>query len=69
MAAFLLWYSFHSLLAGGAASAGSLSFCLANYAATSNSRNRPAWSVWAAVRDAFASGKVIARASTDLKWY
>ena len=60
-------YPFHSLLAGGAVGAGSLSHCLADYAAISNRRNCRARSFGAAVRDVFASGKITARAPADLK--
>ena len=59
-------YSFHSLLASGAAGAGSVSLCVANHAAISNCRDRGARSFWAASRDAVASGKAIARAPADL---
>ena len=60
-------YSFDPLLAGGAAGAGSLSSCVADYAAISNCRNCRARSFGAAIRDVFASGKVIAWAPGDLK--
>src|ERR1700675_2419017 len=60
-------YSFHSLLAGGAAGACALSFCLANYVAVSDRRNCGARSFWAAGGDVVASGKVTAWAPDDLK--
>ncbi len=60
-------YSFYSLLAGGAAGGSSLSVCLADYAAISNRRNCRARSFGTAIRDVFASGKIIAWAPADLK--
>ena len=60
-------YSFHPVLAGGAAGTSSLSSCLADYAAISHCRNCRARSLGAAIRDVFVSGEIIAWAPADLK--
>jgi len=62
-------YSFHSLLAGGAAGPGSLSACVADHVAISNCRNCGAWSFWVARRDVVASSKATERSAGDLKWW